>query len=98
MSTGWIKHYFSERINSAANTIVTKGIFEMDSKLVEVLVTLRMNSTFMKYLIVKKRYHGSIHIIAGMINQINESDEFWSKIMYNIIHFCLRLICILGLN
>ena len=69
---------FAESINSAANVIVTKDRLKMDPKLIDALVTLRMNSTFMKF-ICENKYHGSINIIiAGLANQINENDELWS--------------------
>ena len=57
----------AERINPAANVIVTKDRIKIDPKLVGVLITLRMNSTFMKF-IRENKYCWPIHIITGMGN------------------------------
>jgi len=69
---------FSERINSAANLIVTKDKMHIDPELVNKLVTLRMNKVFMKFL-RENKCRGLINLIAG-INEIleNEDEELWS--------------------
>ena len=74
---------FAERINSAINVVITKDRLKMDPKLVDVLVTPRMNSKFMKS-IRENEYHGSTNIIARMADQINGSGDIWYSIMYHL--------------
>ena len=58
---------FTERINSAANLIIIKYRLKIDPKSVDALVTIRMNTIFMKF-VRENKYRGSINIIVGMVN------------------------------
>ena len=69
---------FSERINSAANLIVTKDKMQLDPVLVDKLVTLRMNQGFMKF-VRDNKHRGLINMIPGIEEIVeNEDEELWS--------------------
>ena len=66
---------YAERINSVANLIVTLKRGDLDTVLMNKLVMLRMNETFMEYLRTNRR-HGNINVISG-IDEID--DNIWSS-------------------
>ena len=68
---------FAERINSVANLIVTVKRGDLHPVLMNKLVMLRMNETFMQYLCAQKR-HGNINIISG-IDEIDDNICVWSS-------------------
>jgi hypothetical protein len=69
---------FLERINSAANLIVTKDKMQLDPVLVDKLVTLRMNQGFMKF-VRDNKHRGLINMIPGIEEIVeNEDEELWS--------------------
>ena len=68
---------YSERINSAANQVVTKNVVSTDPDFVDILVTLRMNEKFMAH-VQKFKYKGKTHLIPDIENVINKSsDNLW---------------------
>ena len=68
---------FAERINSVANLIVTVTRGDLDPVLVNKLVMLRMNKTFMEFLCARK-CGGNINIIRGIDEIDNENNNRWS--------------------
>ena len=71
---------FSERINSAANIVVTEGTMKINPIFVDKLVTVRMNERFMKFVMTTK-YKGSINLLADMeeMNHNNNTDNLWKE-------------------
>ena len=71
---------FSERINSAANIVVTEGTMKTNPIFVDKLVTVRMNERFMKFVMTTK-YKGSINLLPDMeeMNQNNNTDNLWKE-------------------
>lgn len=68
---------YSERINSAANQVVTKNVVSTDPDFVDKLVTLRMNEKFMAH-VQKFKYKGKTNLIPDIENVINKSsDNLW---------------------
>ena len=61
---------FSERINSAANKVITKEIVKTGPKFLDMLVTLQMNENSMTF-IKDHKYKGNINLIAGL-QEMNE--------------------------
>lgn len=68
---------FAERINSAANLIVTKEKVSLDSSIIDKLVTLRMNRSFMAF-VQSNKQKGNINLIAGLDKIIEKDEEIWS--------------------
>ena len=68
---------FAERINSAAKEINTKDRLKMDPVLIDKLVTIRMNKSFMEF-VRENVYKGDILLIPGFDDKIDEVDNLWS--------------------
>lgn len=71
---------FAERINSAANRVVTEDTIRINSTLVDMLVTLRMNKRFMDF-IKDSKYQGNIQLLPKMEDLDGDNDgtdELWS--------------------
>jgi len=66
---------FAEKIISAANLIMTKDRSSTSLNLLDMMVTIRMNRTFMAR-VRKTKYYGSINIIRGLskIGKVNSDD------------------------
>ena len=65
---------YSERINSAANQVVTKNVVSTDPDFVDKLVTLRMNEKFMAH-VLKFKYKGKTNLIPDIENVIKKSSN-----------------------
>ena len=71
---------FAERVNSVANGVVTEDIIRINSTLVDMLVTLRMNKRFMAF-IRDTKYQGNIQPLPKMEDLDGDNDgtdELWS--------------------
>jgi len=72
---------FAERINSAANRVVTEETIQTNPTLVDKLVTLRMNKSFMDF-IKDSKYRGNIQLLPKLEDLLDDendaSDELWS--------------------
>ena len=71
---------FAERINSAANRVVTEDTIRINSTLVDILVKLRMNKRFMDF-IRDTKYQGNIQLLPKMEDLDGDNDgtdELWS--------------------
>ena len=67
---------FSERINSAANIIVTKEKFSLDSSIVDKLVILRMSKSFM-IVVQNNKNRGNINFIKVLDEIVEMDEEVW---------------------
>merc|ERR1711971_1466321 len=70
---------FAERINSAANRVVTEDTIRINITLVDMLVTLRMNKRFMDF-IRDTKYQGNIQLLPkkeDLDGDNDGKDELW---------------------
>ena len=69
---------FAERIISAANLIMTKDRSSTSMHLLDMMVTIRMNRTFMAH-VRETKYKNNINIIRGLSEIGNEAiDDLWN--------------------
>ena len=68
---------FAERINSAAKEINTKDRLKMDPVLIDKLVTIRMNKSFMEF-VRENACKGDMLLIPGFDDKIDEVDNLWN--------------------
>ena len=69
---------FAERIISAANLIMTKDRSSTSMHLLDMMVTIRMNRTFMAH-VRETKCKNNINIIRGLSEIGNEAiDDLWN--------------------
>ena len=67
---------FAERINSAANIVLTKGNSVLDPVTVDMLVVLRMNRSFMEYMREKyKKVSAQAFNMSVVTREDNDSED-----------------------
>ena len=64
---------FAERINSAANKVVTEDTIRINNTFVDMLVTLRMNKRFVNF-IKDSKYQGNIQLLPKMEDLDGDND------------------------
>ena len=67
---------FAERINSAANLIVSKEKFLLHSSTVDKLVTFRVSKSFMLF-VQNNKNRGNINFISGLNQMVKTNKEVW---------------------
>ena len=70
---------FSERINSAANLIVTKEKVSLDFAVSDKLMTLWMNKSFIIF-VKNNKNRGNINFITGLDEMVDADEEVWYQI------------------
>ena len=72
---------YSDRINSAANQVVTKNVVRTDPDFVDKLLTLQMNGKFMAHVQKFFKYKGKINLISNIGNVINNHPKIFGWMM-----------------
>ena len=67
---------FAERIDSAENHIIAKEKVSLDSSVIDKLLTLKMNKSFMTF-VKNNKNGGNINFIAGLDEMVEIHEEVW---------------------